>query len=345
MWSGCAAGVGHAQESDECVLMDDIPWVTQKVLSMVSQVSMTTEEVWMGRHGEALISLADFAEGKVLVWFDAPQSTDWTPHVALVLKVMQNMAIAEHDGISGDHWLRQLAPSVNDLRPTWTPHGAHGEAQFWGDMGCYVLSLCEQVDIEVTSTTDLNYRLSTVGKDDRRLAPKGDTVTPQEDDEDVHCGEMDLQCYVIDHGNASDHSVDAIAEGDVYCEEWREESAKDWLQKVRALKGVRLCQMAQTVMSGELNNLDLKQDQQMALIRRVQRRRGNGEMYNTQPHVIDLMDAEFWTQLAKAMEAIEQDANDDRLNMADRLRVAFTSGMQPGCQQPATVQQDEASKA
>jgi len=32
----------------------------------------------MGRHGEALISLADFAEGKVLVWFDAPQSTDWT---------------------------------------------------------------------------------------------------------------------------------------------------------------------------------------------------------------------------------------------------------------------------
>jgi len=68
-------------------------------------------------------------------------------------------------------------------------------------------------------------------------------------------------------------------------------------------------------------------------------------MYNPQPHVIDLMDVEFWTQLAKAIEAMEQDANDDRLNMADRLRVAFTSGMPPGCQQPATVQQDEASKA
>jgi len=57
-----------------------------------------------------------------------------------------------------------------------------------------------------------------------------------------------------------------MGEGDVYCEEWREESAKDWLQKVRAMKGVSLCQMAQTVLSWELNNLDLKQDQQMALI-------------------------------------------------------------------------------
>lgn len=327
-------------------LMDDIPWVPQKVLSKVSQVAKASEEVWLSCNDDALIPLADFAEGKVLVWFDAPQSTDWTPHAALVLKVMQNMAIAEPDGISGNHWLRQIAPSVDDLRFTWTPHGVHGDAQYWGDMGCCSISLCEQVDVEVTSTTDPNYHLSTAFKDDWLLVPKGDTVAPQEDDEDVHCGEMDLQCYVIGHGNASDHPVDAMSsfrdEGDVYREEWRDESAKDWSQKVRAMKGVSLCQMAQTVLSEELTNLDLKQAQHMALIRTVQRRRGNGDLVNPQPDVIDLMDAQFWVQLAKAME---QGGSDDQLDMAERLRVAFTSVVQPGWQEPVPVQQHQASKA
>ena len=95
-------------------------------------MAKASEEVWLSCHDDALIPLADFAEGKVLVWFDAPQSTDWTPHSALVLKVMQSMAIAEPDGITGDHWLRQIAPSVDDLRFTWTPHGVHGDAQYWG---------------------------------------------------------------------------------------------------------------------------------------------------------------------------------------------------------------------
>ncbi|MBS3912689.1 MAG: hypothetical protein KGZ70_12860 [Hydrogenophaga sp.] len=326
-------------------LMDDIPWVPQKVLWSVSQVAKATEDVWTTSSKEDLIPLADFSEGKVLVWFDGPQSTDWTPHAALVLKVMQRMNIAVPEDLSGDHWLRHMAPSVDDLRFTWVPHGVHGDSQFWGDMGACTISLCDQITVEVTSTTEPAYRLSTVFKDDWLLVPKGDATAPLEGDEDVHCGEMDMQCYVIGHGNAPDHPVDAMSsfrdEGDAYRQEWRDEAAKDWSQKVRAMKGVSLCQMAQTVLREELTNLDLKQAQHMALIRTVQHRSGDGSLRNPKPDVIDLMDAEFWAQLAKAME---QGTNDGPQEMAERLRLAFTTVVQPGWQEPETAQQAKAAK-
>jgi len=317
-------------------LMNDIPWIPASTVLSVKNVSKDFDDVWSHDLSPELISRSDFLSGKRLAWFNPPLSTDDSEHAALVLKIMQQQAIiVVPREIDGQHWLRQMAPSVTDLKFTWTPHGVRGNELQWGDLGECRISLCDKVDVQVTSLLDQDYRMNVVINDGALLVPEGKTESTAEDDEGSYSGEMTLRCYVMGTGNGSD-AVDALSDfkdqNDTFQEHIRDEYVKEWSRTVRTMKGESLGEMVKTVISDELNHLSDQQALQMALVRAVKIRTNNDVLIN-RPDVIDLMDKQFWTQVACALE---KGCDDDTQDAAQRLLLAFTSVVQPGEILPVT---------
>jgi len=316
-------------------LMDDVQWIPVKSLRKVNTVCREADEIWHFNRGEdALIARSEFLSGAIKAWRDVPGSTDDSECSTLTLKVMQKLGIVQtFDELSSSHWLCDDAPSVNDLQFTWEVVDESGDTTFWGDLGRCKIRLAKSVKVKVTSRTSSSYCLDADFDSGWLMVPENQ----EHSDKDPYAGEFELVCYVLGGDQVADHPADALStfrdESEVFRDEWRAQSVKEWGQAVSALRGASLANMTQAVLARELSNLDGKQATHMCVVRTIQCRHADGGVSNPQADVIDLMDEVFWSKVAAVMLTAGSDVEINAV--AANVRRAFAAVVQPGWQEPA----------
>lgn len=315
-------------------LMDDVPWIPVKSLRTVGSVCRESDEIWNSKHDqEGLVARSEFMSGSMKVWRDVPVSTGETEWSILALKLMQKLRIVQvFDGIPSSHWLCEVAPSVNDLQFKWEVSDECGDVTFWGEVGRCKIRLAKAVKVKVSSQTSPAYSLEADFENGWVMVPE----KPDQPEQDPYTREFELICHVVGDGRATDHPADALStfrdENEVFRDEWRERSVKEWEQAVSALRGASLANMTQAVLANELSNLDVKQAAQMCVVRTIQYRLAEGGVSNPRADVIDLMDQAFWIKVATGILSAGSEVEINAV--AENVRQAFVAAVQPGWQEP-----------
>lgn len=302
-------------------LMNDIPWVPERVLKSVDQVKKNPEDAWSAGHESVLIARDDFVDGSVKAWFDAPSGTVVAETAALILKVMQQESIHNIDDcLPSEHWLRNLAPSVHDLRFHWSVEGAEGEEVVHGDMGACQISLANSVEVHVRSTTS-DFEMRTVFSEGWVMVPEA----PVEDYEETYDFIGGLVCYVFGKGGMVDSPVDALSdftdEYDHFRDDWRDEAEQEWDQKVMAMRGTNLADVIDQVLGDGLRQIGEKQAKTLCLVAVDRVANPLGTQGRLRHVVVDLAMEDFWTQMAIHMASGREGS--ELLELATQLRVAF----------------------
>lgn len=315
-------------------LMDDVPWIPVKSLRTVGSVCRESDEIWNSKNDqEGLVARSEFMSGSMKVWRDVPVSTDETEWSILALKLMQKLRIVQvFDDIPSSHWLCEVAPSVNDLQFTWEVVDESGDTTFWSDLGRCKIRLAKAVKVKVSSQTSPAYSLEADFENGWVMVPE----KPDQPEQNPYTEELELICYVVGDGRATDHPADALStfrdENEVFRDEWRLRSVKEWEQAVSALRGASLASMTQAVLANELSNLEVKQAAQMCVVRTIQYRLVDGGVSNPRADVIDLMDQAFWIKVATGILPAGSEVEINAV--AANVRQAFAAVVQPGWQEP-----------
>ena len=314
-WDNCRA--------HNCMdLFNDIPWLPNTYFERVDMVVKETEEVWLRgtTFNQALISREQIVNSEVVVWSGAPQDTGDSPEAVSVLKIMQKLSICSTSfELPSSHWLHELTHDVSDLRISATPVKPRGEATFYGELGECQLTLVDRVEVQVSSTTDPNYKVETSFAEGWFMVADGNV-----DSDQVNCpGDWAYSCYITPVEKSPELAIMALGdfrdENEVYREEWVDSALLEWNSKCIAMRGQNIASAIRMALRSVRVGFSKEHSKQGCL---VQGRADGGA------DVIDLSQQAFWVNVARELQP---SANEVDIEAgADLLQRAFEKVAQAG---------------
>lgn len=244
-------------------LLNDMPFLPLAQFDRVSSVNYDPESVWYGASYSPadVLSRQDVISGAVKVWRDAPGSADADPGAATLLKVMQRLEVLSlREKLDAGHWLKDLAPSCEDLVVRLTPVNPKREAQYDWNANCKVV-LVDHVDIKVTSR---------VGDASWQHRLENDWILESVDPEaSAGIEDREMVCFVTAGDDSRDRAVDAFSdykdEGDNYRDEWMDNARSSWDSLVSGLRGSSLASVLRGSSDCMVVSFSPEHDAQLAL--------------------------------------------------------------------------------